>query len=552
MSGTEETRTENSGSSGNRHGNMTSLTQSIGKLDGSIATGQSNYNAWWFRIVRILKEKDLLKAIEDNPVSTKKDDQAFTMITLNIRDSQIPYIQDARPTKDAWKALKEVHQGIGTNGRIVLLQRLWALKMLEGEDMAQHLNQFCELANQLRSISVDGQGISDSELVTILTLSLPESYEPLVMALQSRSDLVTFDLMAGRLLQESSRWQIGQVAHAIQGSPSPSTAFTVQRAAYVPRNKKGTRCYGGRGRGGFRGRSTEPQGGGTGRTEPQRSAVHISSAQSTKCYYCGKTGHWKRDCFKIKADEEAGRAKSKEFTFLADSPANPPGIGWIIDSGASQHISNVQEQFKTYRTIRRNEAITIANSIRLPASGFGEVEILTKEGTITLTDIWHVPSIGASLVSVARMVDAGFKVEFEKMMCFVNKMGVKTMLGERHGSLYHLCAKPVPSLHSGYLQHQVNLGLATNQVSCATLETWHRRLGHRALDESTVRYISSKVSDMQVSKKEGETNKICGIYALGRQHKEAQTKTREKATELLSVIHSDICGPMQMAALHSE
>ena len=63
------------------------LTQSIEKLEGSMATGQSNYNAWCFRIVRILKEKDLLDAIETEEVSRAKDDQAFNIITLNIKYS---------------------------------------------------------------------------------------------------------------------------------------------------------------------------------------------------------------------------------------------------------------------------------------------------------------------------------------------------------------------------------------------------------------------------------------------------------------------------------
>ena len=120
----------------------TSLTQSIEKLDGSMARGQSKYNAYRFRIIRILKEEDLLDAIEEDIVSMIKDVQAFTIITLNIKDSQIPHIQDATTAKEAWALLKKVHQDIGTNGRIVLIQRLWALKMLEGQNMAQHLNQF--------------------------------------------------------------------------------------------------------------------------------------------------------------------------------------------------------------------------------------------------------------------------------------------------------------------------------------------------------------------------------------------------------------------------
>jgi len=80
-----------------------------------MATGLSNYNSWRFRIIRILKEKDTLEAIEDSSVSTTKDDQAFTIITLNIKDSQIPHIQEATTAQAAGKSLRDVHQGIGCN-----------------------------------------------------------------------------------------------------------------------------------------------------------------------------------------------------------------------------------------------------------------------------------------------------------------------------------------------------------------------------------------------------------------------------------------------------
>jgi len=220
----------------------TSLTQSINKLDGSMATGQSNYHAWRFRIIRILKEKGLLEAIEDSEdsISPSKDNQAFTIITLNIKDSQIPYIQDPSSTRDAWKSLKEVHQGIRMNGRMILMQRLWGLKMTEADDMAQHLTQFRELANQLRGLWQDGKGMEDSELATILTLSLPESYEPLVMALQSRSDTITFDMMAGRLLQESGRRHISHISQTLNSSNhSPQMAFTAQQPPTGVRGGRG-------------------------------------------------------------------------------------------------------------------------------------------------------------------------------------------------------------------------------------------------------------------------------------------------------------------------
>ena len=89
---------------------FTSLSHSIEKLDGSMATGKSNYVAWKFRVLRILKEKGLVSALEesidddtasDQTTAERKNDQAFTIICLNIRDSQIPYIQAASSAKDA-------------------------------------------------------------------------------------------------------------------------------------------------------------------------------------------------------------------------------------------------------------------------------------------------------------------------------------------------------------------------------------------------------------------------------------------------------------------
>ena len=92
----------------------------------------------------------------------------------------------------------------------------------------------------------------------------------------------------------------------------------------------------------------------------------------------------------------------------------------------------------------------------------------------------------------------------------------------------------------------------TNQSPNATLEVWHKRLCHRTLDEASVKYISSNVQNMVVTDIAEPSTTICDICAIGRQHKEAGTKAREKATEILAVVHSDLCGPMQTVGLNGE
>jgi len=118
--------------------------------------------------------------------------------------------------------------------------------------------------------------------------------------------------------------------------------------------------------------------------------------------------------------------------------------------------------------------------------------------------------------------------------------------GEREGNLYYVRI-PEGNIHA-------HLGLATNKAKPQKLEIWHRRLGHRRLDKTAVEYLSSKVSEFDIersTKDQGEKD-LGGICAVGRQQKEASTGTREKTNVLLEVVHSDICGPMQISTLTCE
>ena len=86
--------------------------------------------------------------------------------------------------------------------------------------MAGHLHVFREITNPIENLSSeDGTSqIQGVDLVSMRTLSLPDSYEPLIMALQSRSEILTFDFMAGRLLQQSTRHQASLATNGCAGN----------------------------------------------------------------------------------------------------------------------------------------------------------------------------------------------------------------------------------------------------------------------------------------------------------------------------------------------
>ena len=57
-------------------------------------------------------------------MALSRDNAAFTILTLNVKDSQIIHIQECTSAKEAWGALRTVHQGIGASGRMVLIQEI--------------------------------------------------------------------------------------------------------------------------------------------------------------------------------------------------------------------------------------------------------------------------------------------------------------------------------------------------------------------------------------------------------------------------------------------
>lgn len=210
------------------------ITHSIEKLDGSNSSNTSNYNAWKFPITRLLKAKSVWDVIsnpchkqtpapdessnttatspgKDNESSKEylqwkaKDNKAFTIISLTVRDSQIGHIQTCETAADAWTILKEIHQGIGSNGRMVLTQRLTSIRFHEGSSgsMQKHIDQFRAIKDQLQEL---GKELNDADLVNYVMICLFRSYSPLIMTFNAlRNETRTFDFIAIRLLQEEAR-----------------------------------------------------------------------------------------------------------------------------------------------------------------------------------------------------------------------------------------------------------------------------------------------------------------------------------------------------------
>ena len=80
------------------------------------------------------------------------------------------------------KALSGMYEKPSTNNKVHLMKKLFNLKMAKNASVAQHLNKFNIITNQVSSIEID---FDDEIRALIVLVSLPNSWEVMRMAVSN-------------------------------------------------------------------------------------------------------------------------------------------------------------------------------------------------------------------------------------------------------------------------------------------------------------------------------------------------------------------------------
>ena len=143
---------------------------------------------------------------------------------------------------------------------------------------------------------------------------------------------------------------------------------------------------------------------------------------------------------------------------------------WIIDSGASAHMTYRRALFTKYTTIQSFD-VELGDKHKALAVGKGTValDLLVKGRAVKciLADVLHVPELGYNLISVSAMDEKGTTTSFNNGQCRITKNGRLLAQGFRNKGLYLLSLA------------QTDRTIATAATAnAASLQLWHARLGH--------------------------------------------------------------------------
>ena len=100
------------------------------------------------------------------------DRQILGVIKLTLSRSVAHNVVKEKTTADLMKALSGMYENPTANNKVHLMKKLFNLKMAENASVAQHLNEFNTITNQLSSVEID----FDDEIRALIVLaSLPNS-----------------------------------------------------------------------------------------------------------------------------------------------------------------------------------------------------------------------------------------------------------------------------------------------------------------------------------------------------------------------------------------
>jgi hypothetical protein len=264
-----------------------------------------------------------------------------------------------------------------------------------------------------------GEKVSNTDIVTIALNEMLEDYQMFITNLAAREKDHTFEELTGILLQEEER------RANLKPQNSDLALWTKKR---FPKGKPRKR---GRGGSSFQRKSF-----------PKPNQGMSSNRNEPKCFYCGRTGHLAKECYKKKNDDEARHKNRKHSGHFVEKNLNIDSKdlklfvsnvalfvetddvdAWFVDSGASIHMTCNKNWYINFKETHNGAHIYLGDDRSYQIKGYGDIPVTLPNGTIRhIHNVVYVPGIKKNLIYVSTITYQNLKVELFKTHCIVKDL----------------------------------------------------------------------------------------------------------------------------------
>ncbi|KAK1605540.1 hypothetical protein QYE76_029213 [Lolium multiflorum] len=483
----------------------------------------------WFRHVRIFLNGGNLQYVLDAPLGdppaeTETDEVKNVYMTRKTRYSQVQCailcslesdLQKRFEHHDPHELIKELKTIFETHAAVECYEaskHFFSCMMEEGSSISEHMLVMTGHAKKLSDLGIV---IPNRLGINRVLQSLPPSYKNFVMNYNMQNMNKEFPELFGML--KAAEIEIKKEHQVLM--VNKTTSFKKQGKSKGKNKKSGKKA------------ATPP-------VKPKS-----GPKPDAECYYCKEKGHWKRNCSKYLADLKSGLIKKKKEgisdihvidVYLTSSRSST----WVFDTGSVAHICNSKQELKNKRQLLKDEVtMRVGNGSKVNVIAVGTLPLHLPSGLVlSLNNCYYVPALSMNIISGSCLMQDGYSFKSENNGCSIFMNNIFYGRAPEKNGLFLL------DLDSSDT-HIHNIDAKRIKLNDNSTYMWHCRLGHIG-----VKRMKKLHTDGLLESLDFESLDRCEACLMGKMTKTPFSGMMERATDLLEIIHTDVCGPMSVAS----
>jgi len=212
--------------------------------------------------------------------------------------------------------------------------------------------------------------------------------------------------------------------------------------------------------------------------------------------------------------------------------------GILLDCAATAHMLTERSLFTTYEVLTNNKYITVGGRHQVPVAGVRSVSLnmILPNGTsiLTLTNTFHISTLGANLVSLGILHHRGVSVQSWVNGLIISKDNedlFSATLGGSTGTLYQVQCT------------DLDQGSAYMSTRTLSMRLWHRWMEHLSpkMINSMLQGHVVKGLDICAPK---NFDQLCNGCANGKSHHLPMSEMSGSKYSKMELLVMDLTGPM--------